>query len=154
MTKKFIVLFAFLILMSGLHAQKSYTISVKIERIENMKAPLIVGLYADEESFKAKKALDSLHVVPSKETFTVKFKKVPSGTYAIALFQDLNGTGKLTTKEFGIPTEPVGVSNYPLPGIPQPPKFKKAAFEVNKNMEIAIPLMFSKDYKKEIEKIE
>ncbi len=153
MIKKLLLGLTFFLLMAGLNAQKTYTISVTISRIETMKAPLIIGLYADEDSFKSKKALDSLHVVPNKETLTVKFKKVPAGTYAIAMFQDIDGTGKLTTKEFGIPAEPVGISNYPLPGIPQPPKFKKATFEVTKNIAIAIPLMFSKDYKKELEKL-
>lgn len=154
MKKLLLILLVCIAVVSGAYAQKSYTVTLTITRIETMKAPLVIGLYSDEASFKSKKAIDSLHVIPTKETMTVAFKKVPAGTYAIALFQDVNKTGKLTTKEFGIPAEPVGISNYPLSGIPQPPKFKKAAFEVSENMAMTIPLMFSKDYKKDIEKIE
>lgn len=153
MKKTFLLFITILGLTFGLQAQKTFTITLTISRIETMKAPLIIGLYADEESFKSKKAIDSLHVIPTKESVTVKFKKVMAGTYAIALFQDVNRTGKLTTKEFGIPSEPVGISNYPLPGIPQPPKFRKATFEVDKNMELTIPLMFSKDFKEQMEKL-
>ncbi len=154
MKKFLLILFVYVAVTSGACAQKSYTVTVTITRIETLNAPLVIGLYSDEDSFKSKKAIDSLHVIPAKETITVAFRKVPAGTYAIALFQDVNKTGKLTTKEFGIPTEPVGISNYPLSGIPQPPKFKKAAFEVSENMAMTIPLMFSKDYKKEIKRIE
>jgi len=136
--------------VTGGFAQKGINIKVTITRVETMNAPLIVGLYHDEVSFKAKKsAIDSVHVVPHHESVEVTFKGVARGQYAIALFQDIDGSGRLTTKEFGIPTEPVGISNYPLPGIPQPPKFRKAAIAVVHDTTIVVPLMFSKDYEKE-----
>ena len=150
MIKTLLSLLISLWVVSGF-AQQTKTLHVNITRIETMEAPLIIGLYDNEDSFKSKKALDSLHVVPNQESMEVVFKNVVKGQYAIALFQDIDGTGKLTTKEFGIPTEPVGISNYPLPGIPQPPKFKKALFSVEKDTAITIPLMFSKDYEKEFQ---
>lgn len=136
--------------VAGGFAQKGVDLKVAITRVETMNAPIIVGLYHDEVSFKAKKnAIDSVHVIPHHESVEVVFKGIASGQYAIALFQDIDGTGRLTTKEFGIPTEPVGISNYPLPGIPQPPKFRKAVFTVVHDTTIIVPLMFSKDYEKE-----
>ncbi|MBU3928572.1 MAG: DUF2141 domain-containing protein [Bacteroidetes bacterium] len=151
--KNTLLFFAAFILAFGLQAQKQFTLTLNITQIEIRKAPLIIGLYMDEEGFKSKYAFDSLVVVPDKENILVSFKQVPAGNYAIALFQDVDGSGKLTLKGFGIPDEPVGISNYPLPGIPQPPKFKKAAFEITKDTLLTIPLMFSKDYTKETKKL-
>lgn len=42
-------------------------------------------------------------------TFT--FQDIPYGEYAIALYQDENGNGKLDTGAFGVPTEPFAFSN-------------------------------------------
>lgn len=48
---------------------------------------------------------------------------IPKGTYAIALFQDLNGNTKLDTNLFGIPKEPYAFSNNIRP------KFSEPAFD-------------------------
>ena len=153
MKKILLLITASILIVLSVQAQKTYTVTINITRISTMGAPLIIELYSDETSFNAKHSLDSLHIIPEKDSIQVSFQHVPAGTYAVAMFQDIDGTGKLTTKEFGIPAEPVGISNYPLSGIPQPPKFKKATFDVSQDTTIHIPLMFSKDYVKEIEKL-
>lgn len=153
MKKLILLITATLLIVISVQAQKNCTVTINITRIATMGAPLNIELYGDEASFNAKHSLDSLHIIPENDSIQVSFQQVPAGTYAVAMFQDIDGTGKLTTKEFGIPAEPVGISNYPLSGIPQPPKFKKAAFEVSRDTTIDIPLMFSKDYAKEIEKL-
>ena len=125
MKKLLLLITATILIVLSAKAQKTYTVTINITRIVTMGAPIIIELYSDEASFNEKHSLDSLHIVPEKDSIQVSFQHVPGGTYAIAMFQDIDGTGKLTTKEFGIPAEPVGISNYPLSGIPQPPKFKK-----------------------------
>lgn len=44
--------------------------------------------------------------------------ELPEGYYMFMIFQDLNNNGKLDTNFFGIPKEPVGMSNYHFKGIP------------------------------------
>lgn len=39
------------------------------------------------------------------------FTEVPPGTYAVAVFQDLNGNGRLDRTPLGLPLEPYGFSN-------------------------------------------
>jgi uncharacterized protein (DUF2141 family) len=51
---------------------------------------------------------------------------LPEGTYAIAVYQDLNNNKKLDVNLFGYPTEPFGFSNNIRP------KFKAPSFEVCK----------------------
>jgi uncharacterized protein (DUF2141 family) len=61
-------------------------------------------------------------------TTVLRFADLPPGTYAIALFHDENGNGRLDTR-FGVPTEGFGFSNNPriLFG---PPSFATARFAV------------------------
>jgi uncharacterized protein (DUF2141 family) len=56
------------------------------------------------------------------------FEALPSGRYAVALFHDENGNGKLDTR-FGIPTEGVGFSRNPRLMF-GPPGFAAAEFAV------------------------
>ena len=52
-----------------------------------------------------------------------------TGTYAIALYHDLDASGRLETNGLGIPVEPFGISNNPTI-ILSPPSVTEAAFEV------------------------
>ena len=56
------------------------------------------------------------------------FTGVAAGSYAVSVFHDENGDGKLETGVFGIPKEPVGVSNNAT-GTFGPPKFEDAKFK-------------------------
>ena len=56
------------------------------------------------------------------------FADLPSGVYAIALFHDENGNGKLDTR-MGIPIEGVGFSRNPRLWF-GPPRFSAAQFKV------------------------
>jgi uncharacterized protein (DUF2141 family) len=50
--------------------------------------------------------------VPATAAAALRFDGLPSGAYAVALFHDENGNGRIDTR-FGIPTEGVGFSNNP-----------------------------------------
>jgi uncharacterized protein (DUF2141 family) len=55
------------------------------------------------------------------------FEDVPHGEYAVKLFHDENGNGKLDTDSVGRPREKYGFSNDAL-GRFGPPSFEKASF--------------------------
>ena len=55
--------------------------------------------------------------------------ELPSGQYAVSVYQDLNGNHKLDMGFMGIPKEPLGASNNPKPHF-GPPTFKECAFNV------------------------
>ena len=54
---------------------------------------------------------------------------LPAGEYALSVYQDVNGDGRLERNFMGIPKEPAGLSNNLRPKF-GPPKYKDAAFTV------------------------
>lgn len=59
---------------------------------------------------------------------TFQFQDLAFGEYAIAIYQDENGNGKLDTGTFGIPTEPFAFSNNFKPRWGGP-SFEKCSFK-------------------------
>ena len=62
-----------------------------------------------------------------ESTERIDVGEVPPGRYAVSLYLDENGNGKLDSGLFGIPKEPVGVSNNPRSRM-GPPRFEDAVF--------------------------
>lgn len=58
---------------------------------------------------------------------------IPSGSYAVSVYADLNGNGRLDTNFIGIPNEPTGASRDAT-GRFGPPKFGDAAFDIGEGM--------------------
>lgn len=53
----------------------------------------------------------------------------PPGRYAVSVYQDVNGNGRLDRNILGIPKEPAGASNNPKPHF-GPPAFDECAFQL------------------------
>jgi uncharacterized protein (DUF2141 family) len=62
-------------------------------------------------------------------TETIDVGEVAPGRYAVSLYLDENDNGRLDSGLFGIPTEPVGVSNNPRSRL-GPPRFEDGAFSM------------------------
>ena len=124
------------VLTSGLMAQenKSGTIKVKVEGVQSGQGQVRTALEKsaqdfDSGSFDTPKYLS--RVVEAKgESVGATFPAVPYGTYAIKVFQDLDGDGKLKTGFMGSPEEPWGFSNDAT-GFMGPADFSDAKFELN-----------------------
>ena len=66
---------------------------------------------------------------------TYEIDVIPPGTYAVALFQDLNGNGKLDANFFGIPKEPYAFSNDEKPVL-SAPSFEKCQFQFQQDNQV------------------
>lgn len=136
MQKLILTLIIFTITVLNSLAQDKYTITVNFSGMESDKGKLYVALYNSKETF-LKKGFKG-DIIPIKEKkATVVFKDIPSGTYAISTFHDENNNQKMDTRIFGIPKEPIGISND-AKGFMGPPKFKDAKFELNKDVQMTI----------------
>lgn len=70
---------------------------------------------------------EATQAVTGTSDLLISVSDLPPGKYAISLFQDLNGDGKLDTNFVGFPKEPFGFS-APM-GAFGPPDFDEAAIE-------------------------
>ena len=68
-------------------------------------------MFADPVAFTVKQgSVAKFKVDPANGQAIAVVKDLPPGRYAIAVFQDLNGNGKLDASFFGVPKEPYGFS--------------------------------------------
>ncbi|MEM9836202.1 MAG: DUF2141 domain-containing protein [Bacteroidota bacterium] len=106
------------------------TVTVAVNNIEAAgKGSLTFCLFADKEGFPKdrSKATYRLEVTDFKDSATAVFEEVASGTYAVTVMQDRDGSGEIETNFIGMPKEPIGLSNYKKLGRPS---FSKAKVEI------------------------
>ena len=105
------------------------TLTVEISEIQDTKGQISIGLYANEESFpETEKSYRGTTVRVTGERAVAIFQDVPAGTYAIAVFHDINSNGKLDNNFLGIPKEGYAFSNNVF-GTFGSPDYKDASFE-------------------------
>ncbi|MGB0892036.1 MAG: DUF2141 domain-containing protein [Flavobacteriaceae bacterium] len=135
--KKILLIAAFI--FSGIissSAQEKHTVTLQFEGIKSNKGKLYVAVYNNKKSF-LKKAFKGAIVKIEDNKAIVILEDIPTGVYAVSAFHDANDNKKMDTNFFGIPKEPIGVSNN-AKGFMGPPKYKDAKFEVKKNITLSI----------------
>ena len=76
------------------------------------KGALMVAVFDSEAAYASgEKPVAALRLEVKGDTVHTVVPGLKAGRYAIKMFHDLNGSGKLTLNMFGIPTEPVAFSN-------------------------------------------
>jgi len=105
-------------------------------RIEGLKAEssqIHVAVFDSAKGFPKPESSSSKTVVSATEGDVEFQMSLPAGQKtAIAVFQDLDGDGKLTKNTIGIPVEPFGFSNDAR-GVFGPPSFSSAALMISKD---------------------
>jgi len=105
--------------------------------LKNIKSPhgvFIISFYNDDKAFPkpGKDAFTEKVMVHDTLQHTVKIKLPATGWYAVAMFQDEDGTGKIKQDKIGIPLEPYGFSNNIHPKTAAP-TFSACKFFVRQN---------------------
>lgn len=91
---------------------------------------LAVAVYGDAESFRQNRnPVRTLMLDRSGAVTRTTLQGLAPGRYVIAVFQDVDGNGTLSTGAFGIPKEPFGFSNNARVRF-GPPSFDAAAITV------------------------
>lgn len=128
-----IILFC-LSLLSGLTNVQSGTLVLHIENVQDTKGCLQIALFNSAETFlideKAAYTKTIYHETSGK--IKVELTGLPYGSYALAIFHDEDGDGKLDKNLFGIPTEPYTFSNNPKIKW-RGPQYEESKFEFNAN---------------------
>lgn len=114
------------------------SLSVRVEGALPAKGAVVVALFESEEAFLKDAFADKTATIAEDGSAVVTFVGVAPGIYAVSVFHDKNGNGKLNTNFLGIPKEKTGASNNPKPRM-GPPLFEAAKFELgDEPLEIAI----------------
>jgi uncharacterized protein (DUF2141 family) len=144
-TEKFLmrIVLAVLLILFALPVNAS-ELRITVEGIRSPHGTILIGLYDSVESFtRAIELSDKDEFLNDPNRFAavalranaamksaVVLTNLDPGQYAIILFHDENGNGKLDRNALGVPTEPYGFSNN-VRGFLGPPAFKKAVMQVN-----------------------
>ena len=92
------------------------TLTVQVSGLETAEGTVHAALYSTKSAYDEEVTDPALGKVLSDlsgEACTLQWADLPYGTYALAVYHDINDNGKLDTNVFGIPTEPYAFSNNP-----------------------------------------
>jgi len=117
------------------------TLTVTVLGLKSEDGEVALALFGSAENFKTRtNAVAAGRVLPNGGTVVWQVENLQPGTYALAVYHDLNGNGELDRTTLGPPDEPYGFSNDAR-GTFGPPKFDKAAIEIgpaNRAIEIKL----------------
>ncbi|OWY23524.1 DUF2141 domain-containing protein [Sphingobacteriales bacterium UPWRP_1] len=114
-------------------------LTITVQQLTNTTATIYIAVYNKAEGFGQNTAIyRGAQVTPNgKNSATAVIPDLAYGTYAVALFQDVNGNGKLDTGFFGIPKEPYGFSNNFKP-VFSGPTFEKCRFNYSEQNALVV----------------
>ena len=117
-------------LAAGILFAANIRTTIEINGVSINGGLIYVAVYSNESGYKNETVFAQFILQPDRTTLTY-FLDLPEGEYVVSVFQDSDNNGELKTGIFGIPSEPVGKTNYNLKG--SPGGFNKLKAPVNKN---------------------
>ncbi|MAU14911.1 MAG: hypothetical protein CMH46_05150 [Muricauda sp.] len=132
--------FLLILILSPWYMSSQNTISVHVHNVLSDKGDVNVAVYNSDASFLS---FDEVYTTGTeaahKGLVKLQIEDLPSGEYALAVFHDENGNGKLDTNWLGIPKERVAFSKGKMKTF-GPPKYQECAFRITSDYEIDISL--------------
>ncbi|MEM9885526.1 MAG: DUF2141 domain-containing protein [Bacteroidota bacterium] len=94
---------------------KNQVLQIEVENISTPKGCVWFGIYNSEQSFLNKERAVAVfgEKITKAGMIQVRFDQMPFGTYAVAIFHDVNSNGELDQNLMGIPKEPYAFSKQP-----------------------------------------
>jgi uncharacterized protein (DUF2141 family) len=114
------------LLAAGLSSAADLT--VQVSDVKTAEGKLMIAVFNSADSF-LKNPMAGVQTAASPAGNSVVVKDLPEGEYAMVVYHDANGNGKLDKNMMGIPTEDYGFSNN-ASGKFGPPSFDAAKFSV------------------------
>ena len=106
---------------------QSSSLQIDILNVRKNSGKIIVEIYKDKSNWLTT-PFQRMTLSTDETTKKTSFN-VPQGKYAVSIYQDVNGNGKLDQNFLGIPKEPVGFGNNYKPF--GKPKFESALIDYN-----------------------
>ena len=105
-------------------------ITLEINGVVVQGGLVYVAVYSSENDYKAETPSTRFVLNPTNKRISHNLE-LPNGEYVVSVFQDVNSNGVLDANIFGIPREPVGITNYN--GIGRPGSFQGLKVPVYNN---------------------
>jgi uncharacterized protein (DUF2141 family) len=132
MKTKVMVFASLLVLASSFRNEETGSLKVALSNVKKT-GKIYVAVYREGEEFPSDNTIVKKLIIESPNTNSqCQFEGVPFGSYAVAVYQDVNGNGKLDKGMFGIPEEPFAFSNNFRPRFGGP-SFEKCKFDFKEN---------------------
>jgi uncharacterized protein (DUF2141 family) len=120
------------ILSAGFNPEEKGSLNVSLSNIK-ATGKINIAIYRDGDEFPDEKFMVTRKSAENaKDKCEFQFESLPFGSYAVALYQDVNGNGKLDKGMFGVPQEPFAFSNNFRPRFGGP-SFDKCKFDFTKD---------------------
>ncbi len=116
----------------------TYKLTVGFTNIAKRAGTIYIALVNKDTDFNGDSYRKTRIDVPATGECQVSFEGLPTGRYAVKVFQDMNANQKLDWLG-QTPTEPFGFSNVTM--LMGPPSFGQCAFDLNAPKTIAIQLI-------------
>lgn len=114
------------------------TITVHIHNVGSKLGTINVAVYGSDDTFLSlDNAIKGISAPAHKGEVTLKIEDLRPGEYALAVYHDENGNGKLDTNWMGIPKEKVAFSKGKMHTF-GPPKYSECTFAITSDYEIDI----------------
>lgn len=120
----------FILLLSWFQTEQKGTLIVKVKDVLQAQGSIRMAVYNNEKSFPSESQAfrgGALTLKPGINT-QLNCDQLPFGSYAVAVYHDVNNNGKMDKNALGIPTEPYAFSNN-VKVKWRAPKFREAVFE-------------------------
>ena len=137
MKTRFLMMVAIALMGMAQQMVSAQNLTVKVKGVAG-EGKVYVSLFNSEDSF-LQTTFKRQIVEANDGDVVVVFEDIPAGTYAVTSFLDTDNDGLLGRGMFGMPTEPLAVSND-ASFMMGPPSFDDSAFEVKGDTTIVINL--------------
>ena len=117
------------------------SITLKVTNIQTAKGNMSIAIFNSADGFpEGDNFIIGKHIPINSKEFKYVLSDIPFGTYAIAIYHDLDKNGELNTNWIGIPSESYGFS-YKKKGDSGSPDFDDASFELTGDKVVLIDLI-------------
>lgn len=110
--------------------QEQGVLVVYVEGIEATEGQILVELYGTRESFMSEPSVSGATPAEPSADFSLRIEDVPPGEYAVCVWHDVDGDGRLQRSLMGRAKEPIGFSNGARYGF-APPGFSEAVMRID-----------------------
>ncbi|MCY3857777.1 MAG: DUF2141 domain-containing protein [Gammaproteobacteria bacterium] len=120
--------FVFLLVLIAATSSLAAELTIKIKNVKHDDSTIYIAIFVNEENWPDGEPFRALSTPAEADVTTVNVE-IPEGTYAVSVYQDINGNGQMDYNALRMPKEPWGVSND-APARFGPPKWKRMKFDL------------------------